>query len=81
MEIFKEYDSVRLLVDVDADVIGESRKLLLHAGALATVVLVHGDASVPDAYELESYISEQDCYTLATVEASGVARARPPYKE
>lgn len=72
--IFEESHSVRLLAHVEAHVVGESRKLLVYAGSVATVVLVHGDPSAPDAYELEFYLPEEDCYALATVEANQVAR-------
>lgn len=53
-------------------VIGESRELLLPVGAIATVVLVHGDPGRPEAYELEAYIENQDCYVLATIDANDV---------
>ena len=75
MTNFKESDSVRLRASAEGDVIGQQRSVLLPAGALAAVVLVHGDPLSPEAYELESYVSEQDCYVLATVPVDGVEPA------
>lgn len=75
MHNFKEGDSVRLLAGREADVIGESRKLRLPAGSLASVVLVYGDARNPEAYELEAHVIEQDCYVLLTVVTSEVGPA------
>lgn len=75
MTNFKESDSVRLRASAEGDVIGQQRSVLLPAGALAAVVLVHGDPQSPEAYELESYVSEQDCYVLATVPVDGVEPA------
>lgn len=72
MRAFKESDSARLRTPVEADVIGERRKVPLPAGTSVAVVLVHGAPESPDAYELEAYIAEQNCYALATVPADGI---------
>ena len=75
MTTFREGDSVRLQASAEGEVIGEQRSVLLPAGTLAAVVLVHGEPEAPDAYELESYILEQDCYVLVTVPADGIKPA------
>lgn len=72
MHAFKESDSARLRIPVEAEVIGERRKVSLPAGTPVAVVLVHGAPESPDAYELEAYIVEQNCYALVTVPADGV---------
>lgn len=68
MKVLRENDSVVLTKSVKGAVIGESREVVLPIGTNATVVLVHGDPSQPEGYEIEAYISEQDCYVLATIE-------------
>jgi hypothetical protein len=72
MKILKENDSLSLLKPVSGEVIGEHRKIVLPIGTIATVVLVYGDPNQPMAYEIEAHISEQDCYALATVEATDI---------
>lgn len=70
MKIFKENDSISLIKSVKGNVIGSYREITLPIGAIATVVLVHGDPNKPIAYEIEAYVSEQDCYVLATIDAT-----------
>lgn len=72
MKIFKENDSTLLTRPIVGEVIGERREITLQIGTLVTVVLVHGDPDQPKAYEIESYIQEQDCYVLATIEAGHI---------
>jgi hypothetical protein len=72
MRILKENDSFTLTKPIEGDVIGECRKVVLPTGGIATVVLVHGDPNQPTAYEIEAYVLEQDCYVLATVEATEI---------
>lgn len=70
--VFKETDSVCLRIEVEAEVIGERRSVSLSAGTSAAVVLVFGDPQSPEAYELEAYVAEGNCYALATVAADAV---------
>jgi hypothetical protein len=72
MKIFSENDVVSLTKAVDGVVIGERRNMVLPIGTIATVVNVYGNPSRPDAYEIEAYIVEKDCYVLATIEADSV---------
>jgi hypothetical protein len=72
MKIFKENDIVSLTKQVDGDVIGERRRVVLSIGTIATIVLVHGDPNKPMGYEIEAHLSEQDCYVLATVDADDI---------
>lgn len=72
MKIYKENDIVILTKKVGGDVIGERRQMILPVGTVATIVLVHGDPEHPKAYEIEAHIRDQDCYVLATVEASDI---------
>ena len=72
MKIFKENDSFSLTRPVNGDVIGEHRKVVLPIGTIATIVLVHDDPNLPMACEIETHLSEQDCYVLATAEAPDI---------
>lgn len=71
MKIFRENDVVRLCKDVMANVI-TGGEVLIPQGGEGTVVLVHGDADQPSAYEVEFYIPEQKYFAIATVEQSEV---------
>lgn len=75
MKIFVENDIVCLREAVEAEVIGEGRALFAPKGSIGTVVLVYGNPGKPLAYEVEFFILEQDCYALATVDASLVSAA------
>ena len=75
MSTFKEIDVIKLRRAVEADVIGEGRRSVIPAGAAGTVVLVHGPAANPTAYEIEFYIADSDSFALATVEADLVSAA------
>lgn len=68
IKTLQEHDRIALSKPTSGEVIGQSRKLVLPMGTIATVVLVHGDPIQPKAYEVEAYVPEQDCYVLATVE-------------
>ncbi|MGS0895294.1 hypothetical protein ACVBGC_22590 [Burkholderia stagnalis] len=68
----KENDTFTLAKAVEATVIGEHTAVVLPAGTLVTVVLVFGDPTSPSAYEVEAFLSESNCYALATVEAGDV---------
>lgn len=70
MKIFGENDIVCLREVVEAEVIGEGRTLFAPEGSIGTVVLVYGNPEKPLAYEVEFFIPEQECYALATVDAS-----------
>jgi hypothetical protein len=75
MIIHHENDAVRLQEPVKADVIGESRSINIDAGAVGTIVHVHGEPIEPLAYEVEFYIQDQVCYALATIDAEKLAGA------
>ncbi len=68
MKILKENDCFSLTKPISGEAIGERREIVLPIGTIVTVVLVHGDPTQPIAYEIEAYVSEQDCYVLATIE-------------
>jgi len=70
MKIFKENDVIQINRTIEAQVIGEERSLPVVNGAIGTVLLIYGEANNPVAYEVEFFIKNQDCYVLATVEAS-----------
>jgi hypothetical protein len=72
MTVHNENDVIHLREPVNADVIGEKRSLLIPSGTAGAIVLVHGDSLQPLAYEVEFYISDQDCYALATIEAEKI---------
>ncbi len=72
MTVHHENDVIHLRKSVSADVIGEKRSLVIPSGTAGAIVLVHGDPLQPLAYEVEFYISDQDCYALATIEAREV---------
>lgn len=72
MMVHHENDVICLREPVSADVIGEGRSLVIPAGAIGAIVLVHGNPTQPLAYEVEFYIQDQDCYALATIEAGKI---------
>ena len=72
MKIYKENDSIFITKPIRGQVIGSRRDIVLPIGTIATVVLVHGDLDQPQAYEIEAYVLEQDCYVLATVDADDI---------
>ena len=69
MKTFRENDVVCLRIDISAKVIGQIHIVLVPKGTMGTVVLVHGDPQSPVAYEVEFFISDQNYYVLATVDA------------
>ncbi|MBX3587478.1 MAG: hypothetical protein AB7I35_00670 [Ramlibacter sp.] len=78
MTVHRENDPVRLREPFAADVVGEGRSVVIPAGAVGAVVLVHGNPSQPMAYEVEFYIQDQGCYALAVMEAGCPACAPLP---
>lgn len=70
MKALRENDTFRLPKAVEGTVIGEREVVSLPKGTLVAVVLVHGDALAPLAYEVEAFLEESGRYVLATVEAS-----------
>ena len=62
-----EDDVVRINRRVTAQVIGERRTVSIPGETEGVVVLVYGE---PQAYEVEFYIDDQNCYALATLAAS-----------
>ncbi|KNH47349.1 DUF4926 domain-containing protein [Pseudomonas lini] len=68
MNIFRENDVVRLRIGVEANII-TGDEVFIPKGAEGTVVIVHGNADQPSAYEVEFFISEQNDFALATVDA------------
>ena len=70
MRAFKENDCISLTKEISGEIIGEQQSVILPIGTTATIVLVHGNPNQPMAYEIEAYISAQDCYVLATLEAA-----------
>ena len=69
MKAMKENDTFLLLQPIEATVIGENRIVILPVGTLVTVVLVFGDSNFPSAYEVETFLAEDNAYALATIEA------------
>lgn len=72
MNALKENDSFRLTRPVEAEVIGEHTVVTLPAATVVTVVLVFGDPTSPEAYEVEAYLPETNTYALATIPAREV---------
>ncbi|MBX3660679.1 MAG: hypothetical protein KF740_19765 [Ramlibacter sp.] len=73
MRVHRENDPIRLSEAVDAQVLGEGHMVLVPAGALGAVVMVHGDPSRPMANEVEFYMPELGCHALAVLEAGNAA--------
>lgn len=67
-----ENDVIRLLEPITATVIGKQLSLVIPAGAEGSVVLVYGNPVKPDAYEIEFYVHDHECFALATIEATKV---------
>lgn len=68
----KENDTVILKKETAGNILGDNKVYLLPKGILATIVSVYGSSDCPDAYEVEVYISEFDCYVLATIPANDI---------
>lgn len=64
-----ESDVVRIKHPVTAEVIGQRRTVSVPGDTEGVVLLAYGE---PQAYEVEFYIVDQDCYALATVGASAL---------
>lgn len=71
----KENDLVRSLVSVVANNPSEERDFVINTDAVGTVVMVYEDDAGIKAYEVEFFITAEDLYALATIDASKVARA------
>lgn len=67
--MYKEGDVVKLRNGIKGNALDDNREIFLQAGTTVTVVLIHGNPNVPDAYEVEAYLEDIDCYVLATVES------------
>ncbi len=74
MHAIAELDLVTTLNDISAQVLGESREVLLPAGTLGTVVLVHTVGNAAAAFEVEFHLGDLS-YALATIPVEQVARA------
>jgi calcineurin-like phosphoesterase family protein len=72
MKIFKEIDTVQVLVDVIVDVIRDKTRRIVPSGTEGAVVLVFGAADQPEAYMIEFYLKEIDEFALATLKATDV---------
>lgn len=68
----RENDIIRLRQTVEADVIGQRKKITIPAHSEGVVVFVHGDPDQPTAYEVEFYVASQNVYALATLEPNEV---------
>ncbi|MFS2094918.1 hypothetical protein ACCC96_18115 [Pseudomonas sp. Pseusp11] len=68
MNVFRENDVVCLQVGVKANII-TGDEVFIPKDAEGTVVIVHGNADQPSAYEVEFFIPEQNDFALATVDA------------
>jgi hypothetical protein len=62
-----EDDVVRINRRVTAEVIGERRTVSIPGETEGVVVLVYGELQ---AYEVEFYVVDQNCYALATLAAN-----------
>jgi hypothetical protein len=72
MNSMKENETFILSKPAAGVVIGERRNFALSAGTPVTVVSVFGDENAPEAYEVEAFLSEEDLYVLATIDAQDV---------
>ncbi|WP_236720894.1 hypothetical protein [Paraburkholderia phytofirmans] len=68
----KENDTFQLSRPVEAELIGEHTAVTLPTGTTVAVVLVFGDPTSPEAYEIEAYLPETDRYALATIAARDI---------
>ncbi|WP_075259292.1 DUF4926 domain-containing protein [Herbaspirillum camelliae] len=73
MKIYRENEVIFLRHSILAEVVGEARSVVVHAGACGTIVLVHDSPGAPLAYEVEFQMKEQDCYALATIELDDIS--------
>jgi hypothetical protein len=73
MNIFRENDVVLLREGVEAKII-TGGGISIPEGAEGTVVIVHGSADQPSAYEVEFFIPGQNDFALATVDACLVCK-------
>lgn len=73
MNIFRENDVVLLREGVEAKII-TGDEVFIPEGAEGTIVIVHGSADQPSAYEVEFFIPEQNDFALATVDAGLVRK-------
>ncbi|MCM5683008.1 hypothetical protein M8A51_26195 [Schlegelella sp. S2-27] len=74
MRAIAELDSVVTLSVVSAQVLGESRDVVLPVGTFGAVVLVHAVGNAAAAFEVESHLGGLS-YALATVPAEQIASA------
>lgn len=75
MDTIKAYDRVRLLRDIDADLVNpkfDFETVRLTAGTEGMVAHVHGPADAPLAFEIEFELIPLRKYALASVEAIDV---------
>ncbi|MBC3414096.1 DUF4926 domain-containing protein [Pseudomonas sp. SWRI51] len=68
MNTFCENDVVTLREGVEAKII-DGDVLFMPEGTEGTIVMVYGRAEQPSAYEVEFFISKQNDFALATVDA------------
>ncbi|MGH8383676.1 hypothetical protein [Pseudomonas sp.] len=73
MNIFRENDVVLLREGVEAKII-TGDEVFIPEGTEGTIVIVHGSADQPSAYEVEFFIPEQNDFALATVDAGLVCK-------
>ncbi len=66
--IYCENDELQLHAPITAEAIGMRRSFVVPTGSTGAVVLVYGNPSMPEAYEVEFYVLSEDCYAIATVE-------------
>jgi hypothetical protein len=72
MTEIKEHDEIRLLREVEADVIGEHRIVRMPVGARGAVVMVHGQKDNPEGFEIEFVLVPLKEYAIASVYAKDV---------
>lgn len=72
MIVFKEIDVIRTRVPIEADVVGEGRKVVISNGTLGTVVLVHGPPDDPVAYDVEFEAGDLGAIVLATFDPADI---------
>lgn len=72
MTAYRENDVVRLSRSVTADVIGEKQSFDIPSGSIGTIIMVHGNPTQPSAYEVEFYISADNCYAIATIKSEDI---------
>ena len=75
MQTISIYDGVRLLRDIDANLVNpkfDNETVRLPAGTEGAVVHVHGPADAPLAFEIEFELVPLKRYALASVDAVDV---------